>query len=90
MMGLHQENEARLKVFMKVQINLVELTEFWGSVEFSVGTAELEPEFPQESHQENQVYYLVSSPKFGSFEASHARILSCSKRNLRSMRTRIA
>jgi hypothetical protein len=54
MMGLHQENEARLKVFMKVQINLVELTEFWGSVGFSVGTAELEPEFPQESHQESK------------------------------------
>ena len=40
-MRLHQENEARLKMFMNVQINLLELTEF---------------EVPQASNQENQVY----------------------------------
>ena len=28
--GLHQENEARFKLFIKVQIKLVELTEFGG------------------------------------------------------------
>ena len=52
--GLHQENEARLKMFTKVQIKLVALDRFWGSVSSSVGTEEHQSFL--ESHQENQVY----------------------------------